>query len=44
MQSKEEESHETQAIVQDLKTSQRDEEDWSSGIQADLGKYEKAVE
>lgn len=27
MQSKEEESHETQAIVQDLKTSQRDEED-----------------
>ena len=27
MQSKEEESDETKAIVQDLKTSQRDEED-----------------
>ena len=27
MQSKEEESHKTQATVQDLKTSQRDEED-----------------
>ena len=36
------------AIVQELKTRQRDKEDvikdWSSGIQAELGKYEKAVE
>ena len=47
MQSKEEECHEIKAILQELKTRQGDKEDvikdWSSGIQAELGKNEKVV-
>ena len=48
MQSKKEECYEIKAIVQELKTREGDEEDvikdWSSGIQAELGKYEIVVE
>ena len=48
MESKGEEYHETNAIVQVLKIGRGDEKDvikdWSSGIQAEFGKYEKVVE
>ena len=48
MESKGEECHETNAIVQVLKIGRGDEKDvikdWSSGIQAEFGKYEKVVE
>ena len=44
MESKVEECHEVEAIVQELKIGRGDEEDdikgWSSGIEAELGKYE----
>ena len=47
MESKVEECHEVKAIVQELKIGGGDEEDdmkdWSSGIEAELGKYEKVV-
>ena len=47
MESKVEECHEVKAIVQELKIGRGDEEndikDWSSGIEAELGKYEKVV-
>ena len=45
MESKVEECHEVKAIVQELKIGRGDEEDdikvWSSGIKAELGKYER---
>ena len=48
MESKVEECHEVKAIVQELKIGRGDEEDdikdWSSGIEAELGKYEKVIE
>ena len=48
MQSKVEECHETKAIAQVLKIFRGDEKDaikdWSLGIQAEFGKYEKVVE
>ena len=48
MESKVEECHEVKAIEQELKIGRGDEEDdikdWSSGIEAELGKYEKVVE
>ena len=47
MESKVEECHEVKTIVQELKIGRGDEEDdikvWSSGIEAELGKYEKVV-
>ena len=47
MESKVEECHEVKAIVQELKIGRGDEEDdikdRSSGIEAELGKYEKVV-
>ena len=48
MESKVEECHEVKAIVQELNIGRGDEEDvikdWSSGIEVELGKYEKKVE
>ena len=48
MESKVEECYEVKAIVQELKIGRGDEEDdikdWSSGIEAELGKYEKVIE
>ena len=47
MESKVEECHEVKGIVQELKIGWGDEDaikDWSSGIEAKLGKYEKMVE
>ena len=48
MESKVEEFQEVKAIVQELKIGRGDEEDaikdWSSGIEAKLGEYEKVVE
>ena len=48
MESKVEKCHETKAIVQVLKIFRGDEKDaikdWSLGIQAEFGKYEKVVE
>ena len=48
MESKVEECHEVKGIVQELKIGRGDEEDaikdWSSGIEAELGKYEKVIE
>ena len=48
MESKVEECHEVKAIVQELTIGRGDEEDfikdWSSGIETELGKYEKVVE
>ena len=48
MESKVEECHEVKAIEQELKIGRGDEgddvKDWSSGIEAELGKYEKVVE
>ena len=47
MERKVEECHEVKTIVQELKIGRGDEEDdikvWSSGIEAELGKYEKVV-
>ena len=47
MESKVDECHEVKAIVQELKIGRGDEEDdikvWGSGIEAELGKYEKVV-
>ena len=44
MESKVEECHEVKVIVQELKIGPGDEEDWSLGIEAELGKYEKVIE
>ena len=48
MESKVEECHETKALVQVLNTFRGDEKDaikdWTLGIQAEFGKYEKVVE
>ena len=48
MESKVQECHEIKAIVEELKIGRGDEEGiiivWSSGIEADMGKYAKVVE